>query len=52
MQDAWQRGQPLSVHAWVYGLHDGRVRDLELDAGGSEALARRYADALAALGAP
>ena len=31
VQDAWQRGQALSVHGWVYGLHDGRVRDLGLD---------------------
>jgi carbonic anhydrase len=25
--DAWDRGQPLSVHGWVYGLEDGLVRD-------------------------
>ncbi|MDQ5848608.1 MAG: carbonate dehydratase [Pseudomonadota bacterium] len=28
-QDAWKRGQPLAVHAWVYGLNDGLLRDLE-----------------------
>jgi carbonic anhydrase len=28
VQDAWARGQPLTVHAWVYSLHDGRLRDL------------------------
>ena len=26
VEDAWQRGQPLSVHGWVYSLLDGRVR--------------------------
>jgi carbonic anhydrase len=26
--DAWRRGQELSVHGWVYGLNDGRLRDL------------------------
>jgi carbonic anhydrase len=26
--DAWERGQPLAVHGWVYGLKDGLVRDL------------------------
>ena len=26
--DAWARGQPLAVHAWCYGLEDGRLRDL------------------------
>ena len=50
VQDAWQRGQALSVHAWVYGLHDGRVRDLGLEMHASAALDERYAHALAQLG--
>jgi len=28
VEDAWARGQPLTVHAWAYGVHDGRLRDL------------------------
>jgi carbonic anhydrase len=28
VQDAWARRQELSVHAWIYGLSDGRLRDL------------------------
>jgi carbonic anhydrase len=28
VQDAWARGQELDVHAWIYGLKDGRLRDL------------------------
>jgi carbonic anhydrase len=28
VQDAWARGQPLSVHGWIYGLGDGLLRDL------------------------
>ncbi|GHE19560.1 carbonate dehydratase [Halomonas urumqiensis] len=28
VQHAWQRGQPLWIHGWVYGLSDGRVKDL------------------------
>jgi carbonic anhydrase len=31
VQDAWERGQPISVHGWIYGLTDGLVRDLGLD---------------------
>jgi carbonic anhydrase len=27
-RDAWDRGQDLSVHGWVYGLKDGLLRDL------------------------
>ena len=28
VQDAWARGQEISVHGWVYSLHDGLVNDL------------------------
>lgn len=27
-RDAWERGQQLTVHGWIYGLHDGLLRDL------------------------
>ena len=30
MQDAWSRGQKISVHGWVYGLNDGLVKDLNV----------------------
>jgi carbonic anhydrase len=28
VRDAWARGQALSVHGWIYGVHDGLIRDL------------------------
>jgi carbonic anhydrase len=28
VQDAWRRGQSLTIHSWMYGLHDGLLRDL------------------------
>ena len=28
VQDAWGRGQKLEIHPWIYGLADGRVRQL------------------------
>ena len=28
MQDAWSRGQKVSVHGWCYGVKDGLVKDL------------------------
>jgi len=30
VRDAWQRGQRLTVHGWIYGLGDGRIRDLDV----------------------
>jgi len=29
-RDAWERGQDLTVHGWIYGLHDGLLRDLDV----------------------
>ena len=28
VQDAWARGMPVTVHGWIYGLSDGRLRQL------------------------
>ncbi len=28
VREAWMRGQPLEVHAWIYALRDGLLRDL------------------------
>lgn len=30
IQHAWQRGQEVAIHGWVYGLKDGLVKDLEV----------------------
>ena len=31
VQDAWSRGQTIDVHAWIYDLHNGRLRDLQFE---------------------
>lgn len=28
VQNAWESGQDLTVHAWIYGLEDGLIKDL------------------------
>jgi carbonic anhydrase len=28
VRDAWERGQDITIHSWVYGVHDGLLRDL------------------------
>ena len=30
VQEAWGRGQILSVHGWIYGVRDGLLRDMEV----------------------
>lgn len=30
VQEAWERGQELSVHGWIYAVQDGLIRDLEV----------------------
>jgi carbonic anhydrase len=49
VQDAWERGQDLTVHGWVYGLRDGLVHDLEFSATSADEASVRYAAALANL---
>jgi carbonic anhydrase len=41
--DAWKRGQPLTVHGWVYGVHDGRMRNLGMAISEPGALNATYA---------
>ena len=38
LRDAWDRGQAVSIHGWVYGLKDGLVRYLETSISSSEDL--------------
>jgi len=30
VRDAWARGQKLAVHGWIYGLHGGLLKDLNV----------------------
>ncbi len=42
VEDAWSRGQKLSVHGWIYGLLDGRIDDLKMSISSKEQLTRDY----------
>ena len=30
VQSAWERGQQVHVHGWVYDIHDGMIKDLDV----------------------
>ena len=51
VQDAWERGQPVSVHGWCYGLADGLVHDLGIEISERAETASSAAAAIAALDA-
>jgi carbonic anhydrase len=50
VQDAWARGQALSVHGWIYALHDGLLRDLNATATSVADAAPAYRAAIDRLG--
>lgn len=47
--DAWQRGQELTVHGCIYGLEDGRLRDLGLSVNGGTEVGEAYATAVSSV---
>jgi carbonic anhydrase len=49
VNDAWARGQELTVHGWAYGVHDGRVRNLGMMIHATEQIESTYQSCIAAL---
>jgi carbonic anhydrase len=49
VRDAWERGQELAVHGWIYGLQDGLLRDLHATVTSRDEAPGAYRTALAAL---
>ncbi len=46
LQDAWTRGQQVSVHGWVYGLKDGLAKDLQVTMSHPDEVVDVFASAL------
>jgi carbonic anhydrase len=47
VRDAWARGQPLTLHGWIYGLADGILNDLGIEADSVDKLDADYVAAIA-----
>jgi len=46
IQDAWARGQEISVHGWVYGLKDGLLKNLNVSMDRAETVVEVFGTAL------
>jgi carbonic anhydrase len=42
VQNAWQCGQKLAIHGWVYSLEDGLLKDLDCTVDRAEQIAEAY----------
>jgi carbonic anhydrase len=42
MQDAWARGQEVSVHGWAFGVHDGLLQDLHMTVSSTDSIEPLY----------
>jgi len=49
VRQAWERGQALAVHAWIYALGDGLIRDLGMTVTGRDGAGSAYRRALSGL---
>jgi carbonic anhydrase len=46
VEDAWERGQELTLHGWIYHLSDGLLKDLEISLSESESVRSVYNSAI------
>lgn len=49
VRDAWERGQSLTVHGWIYGLKDGLLRNLGMSISSAGEFDAQYRAALQAI---
>lgn len=49
LQEAWNRGQDVTVHGWIFGLDDGIIRDLKVSICDGRRHHEVYAAALSSL---
>ncbi|WP_372742055.1 carbonate dehydratase [Neptunomonas sp.] len=45
-QDAWEKGQELTIHAWVYGLDNGLIQDLNFCISAQDSIEAGYVEAI------
>lgn len=50
VRDAWDRGQELTIHGWIYGLKDGHITNLNVSSSSPEQAEAAYKTARGQLG--
>ncbi|MDQ6764841.1 MAG: carbonic anhydrase, partial [Verrucomicrobiota bacterium] len=48
-RDAWERGQALAVHGWIYGIHNGLLKNLNVTVSDFSETAAAHRTAIAAV---
>ena len=51
LQDAWTRGEKVTLHGWCYGLKDGLINNLHMSIDSNEGLDAKYRAAVAGVAA-
>ena len=51
LQDAWARGEKVTLHGWCYGLKDGLINNLHMSIDSNEGLDAKYRAAVAGVAA-
>jgi carbonic anhydrase len=46
MEDAWAKGQKVSIHGWAFGVHDGLLHDLHMTVASTDAIEPTYRAAI------
>ncbi len=49
MQNAWERGQDVEIHGFVYGIEDGRLEYLGIRSNSKETVEESYKTALSTI---
>ena len=49
IQSAWQRGQKVNLHGWIYGIDNGKITDLHITSSSSENLEINYRETISYL---
>ena len=51
MQDAWARGDKVTLHGWCFGLNDGIIKNLHISVNGNQGLDELHDAAVAGVAA-